>query len=222
MQPKIILGYSENVISMLLETLKATGETGSHQIIQNVLPDQNNQIPFVPTGVNVSIHTVDEKLKLSHSSHYLLGVLTPKIKRKVFDFFYVNFGITKEHYINLVHPSSHIASTAKMKEGCYIEPLTVVSPFSDLKFGITLNRGVSIGHHTTLSDFVSINPGVNIAGHVCIGENTTIGIGASVFDHVRIGKNCKIGGGSVVTKDIPDNVVAWGNPCKIIKTLEDE
>lgn len=220
MQPKIILGYSENVLSMVLETLRASGEKGPYQIWQNILPVQNDKIPFVPPGFEVSVTFAGEKLNLSPANQYLFGVLTPGIKCVVFDFFYKNFGITREKYINLVHPSSSVASTAKMKGGCYVEPSVVLSPFSMLGFGVTINRGATIGHHTLIDDFVTINPGANIAGHVNIGENTSVGIGSAVFDHIHIGKNCKIGGGSVVTKDIPDNVIAWGNPCKIIKKNE--
>ena len=63
----------------------------------------------------------------------------------------------------------------------------------------------------------TINPGVNIAGNVTIGEGCQIGIGANIIDGVKIGDNTIIGAGSLVTKNIPDNVVAYGNPCKIIR-----
>lgn len=56
---------------------------------------------------------------------------------------------------------------------------------------------------------------------VTIGDNVWIG-GNSVFlPGVTIGNNVTIGAGSVVTKDIPDNVLAFGNPCKVIKTLSE-
>jgi acetyltransferase-like isoleucine patch superfamily enzyme len=44
-----------------------------------------------------------------------------------------------------------------------------------------------------------------------------IGMGTNILNQVKIGKNTIIGAGSVVTKDIPDNVVAYGSPCKIIR-----
>ena len=46
------------------------------------------------------------------------------------------------------------------------------------------------------------------------------GMGTNVIDGVKIGKNSIIGAGSLVTKDIPDNVVAYGSPCKIIRDNE--
>ena len=54
---------------------------------------------------------------------------------------------------------------------------------------------------------------------VYIGENTWIGANAVVVPGVTIGKNCVIGAGSVVTRDIPDGVVAVGNPCRVLREV---
>lgn len=52
---------------------------------------------------------------------------------------------------------------------------------------------------------------------VIIGDNVCIGGGAIILPGVTIGNNVVIGAGSVVMKDIPDNVIANGNPCRVIK-----
>jgi acetyltransferase-like isoleucine patch superfamily enzyme len=52
-----------------------------------------------------------------------------------------------------------------------------------------------------------------------VGEGTTIGVGTNILNNVKVGKNSIIGAGSVVTKDIPDNVVAYGSPCKVIREV---
>ncbi|MDO6807563.1 sugar O-acetyltransferase [Zobellia galactanivorans] len=54
---------------------------------------------------------------------------------------------------------------------------------------------------------------------VVIGDNAWIGGNSIIFPGVTIGNNVTIGAGSVVTKDIPDNVLAYGNPCKVIRSL---
>ena len=54
-----------------------------------------------------------------------------------------------------------------------------------------------------------------------IGENAWLGAGVIVLPGVTIGKNSIIGAGSVVTKDIPDNVVAVGNPCRVLRQVCD-
>lgn len=57
-------------------------------------------------------------------------------------------------------------------------------------------------------------------GIVEIGDNTFIGWGAIILPNTKIGKNCIIGAGSVVTRDIPDNSVASGSPCRVISSTE--
>ena len=54
---------------------------------------------------------------------------------------------------------------------------------------------------------------------VRIGENTWLGAGVIIVPGVNIGKNVVIGAGSVVVKDIPDNTLAVGNPCRVIRDI---
>lgn len=57
---------------------------------------------------------------------------------------------------------------------------------------------------------------------ITIGENVWLGANVTVLPGVTIGKNSVIGAGSVVTKDIPENVVAVGNPCKVLREVTEE
>lgn len=61
--------------------------------------------------------------------------------------------------------------------------------------------------------------GEELAAPISIGDNVWIGGGVIVCPGVSIGSNVTIGAGSVVTKDIPSNVVAVGNPCRVIKRV---
>lgn len=93
--------------------------------------------------------------------------------------------------------------------------------------------------HIYIGDHTMIGPNVTIAtaGHpilpelrekemqynvdVKIGRNVWIGAGAIIVPRVTIGDNTVIGAGSVVTKDIPANVVAVGNPCRVMREIND-
>ena len=54
-----------------------------------------------------------------------------------------------------------------------------------------------------------------------IGDNVWIGGGSIILPGITIGDNTTIGAGSVVTKDVPANVLALGNPCRVMRNLED-
>lgn len=66
------------------------------------------------------------------------------------------------------------------------------------------------------------NIGVEYGKKVIIGDNVWIGGNSVINPGVTIGSNVVIGSGSVVTKDIPDNTVAAGNPCRVIRSVTDE
>lgn len=61
--------------------------------------------------------------------------------------------------------------------------------------------------------------GQELAAPVTIGDNVWLGGGAIVCPGISIGSNVTIGAGSIVTQNIPDNVVAFGNPCRVIKEV---
>lgn len=65
-----------------------------------------------------------------------------------------------------------------------------------------------------------INEGVEYGLPITIGDNVWLGGGVVVCPGVSIGEGAVIGAGSVVTKDIPANVVAVGNPCRVIRTID--
>ncbi|MGZ0041598.1 DapH/DapD/GlmU-related protein [Paenibacillus ottowii] len=56
---------------------------------------------------------------------------------------------------------------------------------------------------------------------ITIGKNCWLGCGAIILPGVTIGDNTVIGAGSIVTKDIPANVVAVGNPCKVLREINE-
>ena len=91
--------------------------------------------------------------------------------------------------------------------------------------GVTFGHDVFIaplcGFHTSGHpiDFERRNQGLEYAYPIVVGDNVWIGAGVQVMPGVTIGSNVVIGSGSIVTKDIPSNSVAVGNPCKVIRQI---
>lgn len=87
---------------------------------------------------------------------------------------------------------------------------------------IELKDNVRCGANTLItdSDWHLDDPRAGKPAPILIEENVWLGEGAKILKGVIIGKNSVIGAGSVVTKSIPANVIAAGNPCKIIKKID--
>lgn len=97
------------------------------------------------------------------------------------------------------------------------------------KTKITISDNVLIGTNVEIidSDFHEINPEFrNRGNHVCepviINKNVFIGSNCVILKGVTIGENSVLANGAVVTKNIPANVIAGGNPARIIKNISDE
>lgn len=133
---------------------------------------------------------------------------------------------------------------AEIGDGCYIEP-----PFHSNWGGKHVHFGKNIyanfnltlvdDTHIYVGDYTMFGPNVTVAtaGHpilpelrekgyqynapVSIGKNCWIGAGVIIVPGITIGDNVVIGAGSIVTKDIPSNVVAVGNPCKVLREVNE-
>ena len=90
-----------------------------------------------------------------------------------------------------------------------------------VKFGDNVFIGPNCSFYTAYHplDYESRNQGLEYAKPIEIGNNVWFGGNVVVLPGVKIGNNSVIGAGSVVTKDIPSNVVAVGNPCRVIKQI---
>jgi acetyltransferase EpsM len=150
----------------------------------------------------------DENLKLENC-FYLISIGNNLIRKKIASENNMNYGVLK-------HPSSVISKRSKIEVGTVVMPGVCVNTAAIIGKHCILNTRCSIDHDCFLEDYVHISPGATLGGRVTVGEGTQIGIGASVLPGIKIGKWCMIGAGAVVTKNIPDGVIAVGVPAKII------
>lgn len=157
--------------------------------------------------------------------------------------------LEKQYEYNLTRPTEQKKREEMLKEmfaeigtGCYIEPpLHANWAGKHVHFGkdVYANFGLTLvdDTHIYVGDNTMFGPNVVVAtaGHpilpeireqgyqynmsVRIGKNCWLGAGVLVMPGVTIGDNSVIGAGSVVTKDIPANVIAVGNPCRVMREI---
>lgn len=119
----------------------------------------------------------------------------------------------------IIHPRSIIAPDVPIGAGTVIVAGAVINPGAKIGENVIINTCASVGHECIVEDGAHIAPGVRLGGGCMIGKATWVGIGATVRDHTNIGERTLIGAGAVVVKDIPDGVVAYGVPAKIVRKV---
>ncbi len=149
---------------------------------------------------------------------------------------------------NQLRPSDEEGQTALMKKilGKTKGAFCIVAPFwCDYGYNIEIGENFFANHNLVILDgakvkfgdnvFIAPDCGFHTAGHpidherrnqgleyawpITVGDNVWIGAGVQVMPGVTIGNDVVIGGGSVVTKDIPDHSVAYGNPCRVVRKI---
>ncbi|MCR3760951.1 sugar O-acetyltransferase [Clostridium felsineum] len=171
---------------------------------------------------------------------YLDGLSEERVKNKV-----------KIYEYNLLRPNelNKIKESIKDILGKTGEEISIEQPFHcDYGKNIEVGNNFFANYNCTILDVGKVIIGENVmfapnvsiytAGHpihpesrnsgyeygidVIIGDNVWVGGSVVINPGVKIGNNVVIGSGSVVTKDIPDNVIAVGNPCKVIREITEE
>ena len=119
---------------------------------------------------------------------------------------------------NAIHPSVIIGDRVKLGKGLLIMAGVIINPGAGLGDFVNCFTRCSIEHDCYLGDFSSISAGVVLGGKVKVGKLSAISLNATVFDRLSIGENTVVGAASLITKDLPDNVLVYGNPGKIIRS----
>lgn len=127
-------------------------------------------------------------------------------------------GITPQ---TLIHPSVYVPESCTVGQGVVIQDRVFIGPDISLGDACYINVNCGLGHDTVIGSCANISMGVMVGGHSTIGDGTYVGNGAVIRNGISIGKNSIIGMGSVVTHDIPDGVVAYGTPCRVIQRNTD-
>ncbi len=119
-----------------------------------------------------------------------------------------------------VHFTSKVVDSQNIKKGILCDPGDNLNNYIQASNGIVFGNNIELGPGVHI---VSANHNLNkINEHtkakpITIGNNVWIGANSVILPEVIIGDNVVIGAGSIVTKSIPSNSIAIGNPCKVVR-----
>ena len=196
------------------EVLGLARQTGNYKEISFL--DDRCTLPAVN---GATVHTLEDLITQGLPAHSSAVVATgePQLLRKLI----ANLEETGIPLESVVHPSVYLPESTQVQPGVIVQDRVFLGPNVKIGKGSCIYYSTALGHDVAIGAYSHISMGCMIAGHVTIGAGTYIGAGAVIRDEVSIGKNCIIGMGSLVTRDIPDNVVAYGSPCRVVRENTD-
>lgn len=146
-----------------------------------------------------------------------VGVGEPAIREKLF-YKLKNDGIATP---TLIHPDVFIPDTTKIGEGVTIQYGCFVSCNVEIGDYVYIQPQVNIGHNDILKEGCILSGMANLAGGVLIGKYAYIGLSVAIKEGLKVGEYSIIGMYSAVYKDIPDEMVALGNPARPMRKNEE-
>lgn len=122
----------------------------------------------------------------------------------------------------IIDPNACVSPSAAIGEGTVVSAHVLVSSLSTICENVILLPCVVIGHDTTIGahSFVCCNTAVG--GNVHVGERVYIGENAPVKENLNIGCDSIISMGAVVMRDVPENVIMFGNPARAMRNNDEK
>jgi UDP-perosamine 4-acetyltransferase len=117
----------------------------------------------------------------------------------------------------LVHPTAHVAASARLAAGTQVMPTASVGPNAGVGRGGLVNTGAILDHDVLVGDFSVVDPGAVLTGRVQVGTETEIGSGAVLIPDVRIGAGATVGAGAVVIGPVADGETVVGVPARSLE-----
>ena len=147
-------------------------------------------------------------------TRYIVAIGLNRIRAEIFNHL-MQIGATP---VSLIDPSSVVSPYAIVGSGSFVAPGVIINTGAKIGNNCIINTASSIDHDCILGAHVQISPQACLTGNVRLGEGVMVGAGATIVPGCTIGTYSIIGAGSVVTRDLPEQVRAWGVPAKIIAT----
>ncbi len=156
-----------------------------------------------------------KQIQRGEVSHVLIAIGNCQARLRLSDW-------SRERGLSLasaVHPSATVARDVSLGAGAVVVAGAVINSGAVIGDNVIVNTCASVDHECVLDSGIHVCPGAHLAASVTVGRAAWIGIGASVIGGVRIGAGSVVGAGAVVVRDLPDGVLAYGVPARVIKRL---
>jgi sugar O-acyltransferase (sialic acid O-acetyltransferase NeuD family) len=153
----------------------------------------------------------------AENSKVVIAIGEPKVRTRLRE------EMTKSGYTlqSLIHPAAFVGAETQISDGAIIQFGSFISCNVRIGANVLIQPNSSVGHDSIIGNDAVISSYVGISGSCTIGERAYIGVSVPVKVKISIGADSIVGMGSVVMRDIPENVIALGNPARAMKNNDD-
>jgi|TARA_B110000503_G_scaffold35328_1_gene57738 sugar O-acyltransferase (sialic acid O-acetyltransferase NeuD family) len=123
---------------------------------------------------------------------------------------------------SVISQHAFVSNSAVIDNGVIVAPFVSIQAQAHLGENVAINTQAIIGHHVTVMAGSVISSQVNLGGSCVVHKLSYVGMGALILEKVSVGSESIVGMGSVVYRDIPDGVIALGNPARVARKNEDK
>jgi sugar O-acyltransferase (sialic acid O-acetyltransferase NeuD family) len=123
-------------------------------------------------------------------------------------------------FMTVIHPSAQVAHSARVAAGTVVMPGAIISANADVGEFCIVNTKASLDHDGVMGAFSSFAPAVTAGGEVTVKPFAAVLLGANIIHTISIGEHSVVGAGSLVLRDVPDRVVAYGLPARVIRARQ--
>lgn len=123
---------------------------------------------------------------------------------------------------SIISADAFVSAHARLGAGVIIAPHASIQATADIGANVAINSATLVGHDVVVEDNAVLSSMVNIGGGTRVGEAAYLGMGALIKERLTIGREVIVGMGSVVHTDIPEEMIALGNPARIVRRNEDK
>ena len=187
------------------------------------MSEKEKMLAGILYDANYDNDLINERTKCKDLCHEFNNLIPSNVERQR-EIITLLFGKTKGAFTITAPFYCDYGYNIEIGENFYTNHNCIILDAAKVSFGDNVFIAPFCGFYTAGHplDVEQRNKGLEYAYPITIGNNVWIGGGVHVMPGVTIGNNTVIGAGSIVTKDIPSNVLAVGNPCRVLREITEE
>jgi sugar O-acyltransferase (sialic acid O-acetyltransferase NeuD family) len=208
----VVLGAS-TALREVLGIVNALNLNGDEIRVVGVLDDSSKLSNGFVSGIPV-LGQLDSARSLSGVKFiFAIGSLTTQQDRSRIQ---SELGLDSEDFINLIHPSAEVDSTASLGNGCIIHKGVSIGPGAQVGDFVVLAVNSAVGPDVIIENYSLVTSFVLLLTGVILREACYVGSMSCVIENVEIGRYARVAAGTIVNRSIPDGALAAGNPMRLL------